>query len=802
LLTIRAMSDGKGYSSRHLEHNDYYAEGERVVGQWQGRGAELLGLAGEVKSEDFEAVRLGLDPQTSEFLRLRHSADRLAADGMKLAQGRSLYDFTFSAPKSVSVMAFVGGDERLAGAHKIAVSEALREMERHAASRVRQDGANENRATGNLVLAVYHHEASRELDPQLHTHAVAANLTYDGAEGRWKALQSSEIYERRAYLTEVYRNALAREVRSLGYGIENRRDAKGRDLGFEIAGVSPELIARFSQRSRQRDAAIAQFTESHGRPPTDNEVAVLVRESRAEKLTEISTAEVRERQRSRVNRAEREQLDSVRPVLPSCERAMEPASASLDYARDHIFERVTVGREYELLTEALRHGRGRIALNELAGAMSMQEASGALLRSGDQVATRESLERERFMIAAVNRGVGGHAALSPLPFVCSDSLRDEQRAAVEFVLRSRDRVIAVSGAAGTGKTATLSEVKRGLLEAWTKVVAIAPTMSAVEELHKVGFKESMTVSRLVQDPRAQSSISGAVVIVDEAGMISSRQMADILQLAERHNSRIVLVGDTKQIQSVEAGDALRVLERESRMKSVSLTQVQRQIKGDYRAAIEELRRSPDRGFLKLDEIGAVHEVAWDERARTVAEAYSASARQSALVVCATHEEIDRVTDSIRGRRRESRELGDSTIVERHVSLNWTNAQKSNPRNFRLGHRLSFHRAVSGIAKNETVEVVRVGDKRIVVKTRSGERALTGRQAKCFDVMEARPIEVAAGDRLLLMANRRDVDFRATNGEIVTVARTNQSGRIELTDDRVLPADYRQFAHGYAVTATP
>ena len=135
-------------------------------------------------------------------------------------------------------------------------------------------------------MAVYHHDTSRELDPQLHTHAVAANLTYDGVEGRWKALQASDIYEQRAYLTEVYRNALAREVRSLGYEIEDRRSSKGKNLGFEIKGVSDELLEKYSQRSEQRDRAIAEFVGSKGRHPSDNEIAVLVRESRADKLVE------------------------------------------------------------------------------------------------------------------------------------------------------------------------------------------------------------------------------------------------------------------------------------------------------------------------------------------------------------------------------------------------------------------------------------------------------------------------------------------------------------------------------------
>src|SRR5207248_5936515 len=144
-----------------------------------------------------------------------------------------------------------------------------------------KDGANENRPTGNLVLAVYHHDTSRELDPQLHTHAVAANLSYDGIEARWKALQASGIYERRAYLTEVYRNALGREVLALGYEIENRRDKKGRDLGFEIRGISDELLTKFSQRSQQRDQAIQKFIGQKGRQPTDKEIAVLIRETRA-----------------------------------------------------------------------------------------------------------------------------------------------------------------------------------------------------------------------------------------------------------------------------------------------------------------------------------------------------------------------------------------------------------------------------------------------------------------------------------------------------------------------------------------
>ena len=800
MLTIRAMSDGKGYSARHLEHNDYYAEGERVTGQWQGRGAELVGLSGDVKAEDFESVRQGLDPNTNEFLRIRHSADRLPADGTTLAQGRSLYDFTISAPKSVSVMATVGGDERLIAAHKTAATEALREMEQHAASRVRQDGANENRATGNLILAVYHHDTSRELDPQIHTHAVAANLTYDGAEGRWKALQASESYDRRAYLTEVYRNALAREVGGLGYAIENRQDAKGRDSGFEIKGVPAELLARFSQRSQQRDKAIDEFVAQEGRSPTNNEVAVWVRESRADKLADISTPEVRKRQAERLTLAETRELQDLRGREHSYDARVSTAEPSLEYAKDHIFERQTVARDHEVLTEALRHGRGNISANELKGVMALQESTGGIVRSGNEVATKESLQREQSMIASVNRGIGSFPQLGSGPFVVSDQLRPEQKAAFEFVLASRDRAVSMSGAAGTGKTATLQGIHRGLTQGGHKVSAVAPTMSAVEELQKVGFASAMTVSRLLQDAQVQSASGESVLIIDEAGMISSRQMADLLRLAEQQNARIVFSGDTKQIQSVEAGDALSILEKESQLKTVSLNQVQRQTKKGYREAIQELRTNPERGFEKLDSIGAVHQVRWDERAQAVAEAYAVSAGRGTLVVCATHDEIERVTEAIRDGRKKTGQLAEAIVVDRHISLNWTTAQKSNPKNFQAGQVLGFHRAVQGIAKNETIKVMGVTDKGIIVHSQRGERTITGKQAKSFDVLEQRPIEIAAGDRLLLTANRRDSGFRATNGEIVTVTKVDGAGRIKLEDGRTLPANFKQFAHGYAVTA--
>ena len=808
MLTIRAMTGGAGYAQKHLEHSDYFDQNRTVQGAWHGRGAELLGLNGTVTHEQFEAVREGLHPETGEFLRPRHSVDRIATDGEVESKARSLYDLTFSAPKSVSVQALVGGDDRLLEAHRHAVNVALQEAERYAGARVRLDGANHDRQTGNLVVAAYTHDCSRQLDPQLHTHAVAANLSYDGVEGRWKALQASGMYDRRAYITEVFRNELAREVRGLGYEIESQRNAMGVDNGFEIKGISKDVLERYSQRSEQRDESIRQFAAEHGRQPTDNEVAVLVRESRPDKLHEISSAEVHRLQVDRISAQELTNLLDLRKL--SIERSQTliperaPAIQSLQHAEEHLFERKTVSKDHELMTEALRHGRGKLDLSDLRGSYEFEVSQGKLLQVGGNVATQTSLERERSMVAVVDHGIHRYPALGGSDhFEPKASLRLEQRHAVETILSSQDFAINLRGAAGTGKTATLQEIDRGLHAAGHEVVAVAPTQSAVEELQKVGFGNSMTISRLLEDQTAQQSLRGNVLIVDEAGMVSGRQMEGLLDMARREGARILFSGDTRQIQSVESSDALRILERESRMTSVSLTGIQRQSNPEYREAIETFRQSPDQGFAKLQDLGAVREVPYMERAQAVADVYRKMAGEpgrTVLVVAPTHEEIGRVTRAIREDLKQRSILGHGETLQRHIPLQWTEAQKKDISNYQPGQVLVFHRASHGIEKHEALTVAGVSGSSIHARNERGEeKSVSLTQARSFSVHERTEIEVAAGDKLLMMGNRKDPGFRATNGELTTV-RSVERGIINLEDGRTVPANYREFTHGYAVTA--
>jgi ATP-dependent exoDNAse (exonuclease V) alpha subunit len=477
--------------------------------------------------------------------------------------------------------------------------------------------------------------------------------------------------------------------------------------------------------------------------------------------------------------------------------------ASLAYSQEHIFERLSVAREHEVLTEALRHGRGNVELSDLQGSLFLERSKGVLISSGDEIATHASLQRERDMIAVVNRGVARYDHLGKgRDFELSGHLRPEQKRAVEAVLDSRDLTVNVRGAAGTGKTATLREIDRGLREAGHEVLAVAPTRSAVDELEKVGFRDAMTVSRLLEAQEPPGALRGSVLIVDEAGMVSGRQMQSLLHLAEDQGARIVFSGDTRQITSVEASDALRILERESGLKSISLTEVQRQTNSVYREAVKTMRHSPEEGFAQLEKLGAIREVSIFDRGQIVAELhreFRAEGRDP-LVVAGTHAEISQLTDAIRQDRKDCGELGASHSFDRYVSLQWTTAQKQELSNYQEGQVLQFHRDTKLAKRHESLEVVRVGPESLVARKETGEEVnISPKQTRAFSVYERQAIEVAPGDSLMLTANRRGPELRATNGELVKVSSLD-GGAIRLEDGRTLPANYHEFTHGYAVTA--
>jgi len=796
MLTNRVLRNGANYAKNHLEQNDYYAEGEKVQGQWFGIGAEKLGLKGPVQLQQFERVRQGLHPETGEKLRQRLSV--LHSKGERDNHARNLYDLTLSAPKSVSMMAILTGDKRLTEAHDRAVAQTLAEIEKQAATRVRAKDQNEDRITGNLVAACYRHDTSRRLDPQLHTHCAVANMTFDEDEQKWKALQAGGIYARTTFFTEVYRNILAQEVEALGYKTENRKN------GFEIKGVPQFLIDRYSQGSKEREAAVAAFIEKYGVEPTNNEIAVLVRDTRPDKLIHISTAEVRKQQLDRLTTRDWNTLAQVREQADlnrkSPAKTIDAATA-LQQGLDHVFERVSVAPDYVVLAAALKFGRGQVQLGDLTRAMSERQGRDEIIRHGDDVATHASLEREKEMVETVRKGRNKHERMGKetKEFNRGD-LDPEQNRVVDFVLDSRDFAVNIEGAAGAGKTKTLRALARGLQAGGRLMAAIAPTESAVKALKKEGFQNAQTIEGLLQNKEAHPLLSGRAIVVDEAGMVSGRQMIELIRLAQRFDARIIFAGDTKQLQSVEACDSMRILLKEKAIASKGLRKVHRQETKEYKDAIRALRIKPEKGFDRLEKMGAIEQADLFDRPEKVAEAYRA-AQGSVLVVCPTHEEIRRVTRAIRADLIRDNKLGPETKLDRLEPLNWTDAEKRDVRNFQPGHVLVFHKGTKDAHKYEAFTVTAQEGQLIHARSAQGrDVVLTKKQAKCFGVFTKQEIAVAPGDWLTIQSNLRDGPYQFTNGERVKVASINEQGGIVLDDKRTMPHNFKQFAHGYAVTA--
>ena len=780
------LADAEGYFDEHLAQNDYYAAGEIRPGQWIGAGAERLGLNNAVTRDQFHALCENQNPNDGKRLTLRQE---------KTNQRRVFYDFTCSAPKSVSVLAVTMDDDRLVSAHEEATRIAFRELENFAATRVRKQGNQRDRTTGNLVAAAFTHTSSRALDPLLHTHLTVLNATFDETEKRWKALQAGGMYDAIRYGTAVYRNELAKRVQQIGYRI---RPAKH---GFEIEGVSDAVLKRFSKRSQQRDAVVRELEQKLGRKLSNNAIALAVHQSRAKKIRGISTAEVREQQLAQLQPDELQALQklttSVQPVRQV--RRFEPENQALNYAVAHVFERKSVVPEHELLGVALAQHPGELDLTALKQAAKY---SAQLVKTERGLSTPQILATELDLIQTVNAACDVVAPIHPT-YKPADWLGEDQQRAIYHVLRTHDRITGLRGLAGTGKTTALRELVAACAEAKIEPLFCAPTAAATDVLRKEGFEAKTLQSLLLTKPKLDER---RLVVMDEAGAVGIDDMKRLFDLAR--DARVVLSGDTGQHASVVRGDALRILEQHSNFQSGQLTRIRRQRKAEYRKAVElAAQKRPLEAFAQLERIGAITEVLADGHQANglydqAAQSYIKALEQnrSVLLVAPTWAEIEAVTEKVRAAMKTSGRLtGEEKEFQVFDSLSWTEAQKQDARQYHPGMAIRFHRRKDDFSKDETVAVVAVENDSIKVQRADGSENLfpLGAGCACFDVGEKRKLKIAAGDKLLLQANT--VGKRFINSELVEV-RTIQGDSVVLADGRVIPQNYRTFTHGYAVTS--
>jgi conjugative relaxase-like TrwC/TraI family protein len=826
--------------------DDYYAK-EGAAAEWQGRGAELLGLAGPVDRDRFKELLAG---RIGQVLRVSRGSTR---DDMKERIG---IDLTFSAPKSVSVQALVSGDGRVVQAHDRAVNAALRIAEEKAMARQKVHGKAQVERTSNLIIAKFRHETSRERDPQLHTHAVVMNLT-KRADGEWRALKNDEIVKSVKALGAIYRAELAAELQRLGYQIRHERGGM-----FELAHISRAQLAEFSRRAAQ----IEKGLEAQGltrEQATGDQKQMVALQTRARKGATDREAVFRDwHDRAReigIDFQRREWKGEALTQSPvpgqSFQQTGETAAArAVRYAVDHLTERQAVVFERELVDVAMKHGLGAVQIRDVEREIRRQTKGGFLIRetpiyrpasersnetdqtrngwtrllvakgltreaARDRVnsairdgrllavesrfTTQTALEREK-RILQIERD--GRDKVTPV--MQADRARGRlegtdlnpgQREAAGLMASTSNRVVAVQGFAGTGKSHMLDSTRALIEPEGYQVRALAPYGSQVRALRELGMPANTLASFL----RARDKgIDGRTVLVlDEAGVVPTRLMEQVLKIAEAAGARVVLLGDIAQTKAIEAGRPFDQLQSAG-MTTAKMEEIQRQSDPLLRAAVELAARG--KTSPSLEKIAAVMEIPdGPQRRAKVVEDYMALSpveQEATLIVSGTNEarrDINRSVREASGLAGQGFEF--STLIRRDS----TQAERRFSKNYEIGDVIQPEQDYkSGLQRGEIYIVVDTGPGNRLTVTDKDERKITFSPAQHTKISVYQPerAELSVGDTVRVTRNNAALDL--ANGERFKVAAvepgkvTLEAGgrRVELQADKPLHLD-----HAYATT---
>jgi len=685
MLRVIASRNAKEYFAESLKREDYYSEGQEVSGDWNGLAAERLGLSGAVTTAAFESLCDNQKPGTDERLTQRNKSNRTVG-----------YDFNFHCPKSVSVAYEFTQDERILGAFKISVNQTMREIESEIKTRVRKQGANENRTTGNMVWAEFVHFTARPVngvpDPHLHAHCYAFNTTWDDAEKKWKAGQFRDLKADAPYFEAAFHARFSRQLAELGYRIE--RTAKG----WELAGVPQRVLDEFSKRTEQivQKAKELGITSAKGK----DGLAALTRERKQKELTK---PELRELWNARVTPEERQKIQGVHNEIIAVPRVS--AMKAMDFAMQHCYERASIVTDKELLRHALRFGMGDVDVAQTKRQLLRDELIKETVDGRQWLTTKDVLAEEKRLIDFVADGKGKFKPFGSGKYQFQNQkLSDEQRNAVRHVLQSTERVTAIRGGAGTGKTTMMKEAVAAIESGGAKVFTFAPSAEASRGVLRsdAGFANAETVEALLQNEKLQAQVRGQVIWIDEAGLLSVRTLARVADLAETENCRIILSGDTAQHRAVERGDALRLLEQHANLQAAELTQIRRQKADAHKAVVADLRAGNlENAFKRLDRLGMLREMDADQRHEALATDYTAAVSEgkSALVISPTHAEGERVTREIRAKLKAARKLAaDEYEFIQLKNLQWTEAQRGDARNYQAGQVVQFHQNLAGFRR--------------------------------------------------------------------------------------------------------
>ena len=772
---------------------------------------------GEVQEEHFQRLANGQHPLTEEQL-VRHQTPReyvnARGETVSTMEHRAAWDATFSAPKSVSLTALVGGDEAVRQAHRDSVKVALNEMEKFVQARM--GGNHLPETTGKWVATTFEHDSARPVNgyaaPQLHTHAVFFNLT-ETKNGEARALQPHELYRSQQYATAIYRSELALRFKGQGYEIE-----RGKSGQPEIAGYTREYLAASSPRSQQ----IQAYLEQQGVKGA-GAAQIAAHQTRDDKLPGIAHAEM---QRMHKEMAERfgNQPEQVVQAAHSNEverdvPSRQPLESALTYAQDKNLERHAVTDERDLMRDALKRSMGEAGFGDVRERFEKRIESGSLIEvEGKSPAraftTEKMIQYERDNVSEMRKGQGQHGVL--VNFETWQSVQQNhthlsasQRTAVEQTLATQDKIVGLEGVAGAGKTTSLSAIREAAEREGYQVIGLAPTSRAAHKLAESGI-ESHTLQRQLIRNEPPTDGQKRIFVIDESSLASTKQMNEFFH--RLHTSdRVLLVGDTRQHEAVEAGRPYKQLQ-EAGMQTARLGEIVRQKDPSLKAAVEQLARGDVfGGVASLDQQGRVHEIVnHQERMSAIAREYSRHP-EGTLVISPDNESRRELNSLI---HRELQNGGDVNKDEHKLRVlesrqEMTGADRQWAGQYEPGDVLRYSRGsrTEGIAPGEYARVIGVDPKenRITIEreNRSARKPTIRDASQGVSVHREAEREFSNGDRVQFTAPSREL--HVANRDLGTVEHVNSQGdlRIRMDSGQEVRFNVREHPHldyGYAVTS--
>ncbi|MEO0397208.1 MAG: MobF family relaxase [Cyanobacteria bacterium P01_A01_bin.137] len=779
-------------AAHYYSKEDYNSQEEGVSpSRWLGNGAKTLNLSGDVDTDTFQQLLRGQAPEGQNLFSRKVNIDKR----------RAATDFTFSAPKSVSIAALVQQDKRVVKAHHQAVAKALSVLEeRYAQTRISTETGRQRIKTGNLITAVFAHGTSREVEPQLHSHCVVLNAT-QLPDGRWFSFSNEQAIANKKLLGQLYQNELAHLLKQQGYDIEPKAHGQ-----FELKGYVPELLKAFSTRRKQILFLLEEW-ESEGKKPTASNGKEIQSEMLLREAANLKTR----KNKPKVTSAERllkgwkafvqlkgfelpelpELLGEEVAIAPALTRQSKPtqnakAVSNLRPAIQHCGERDAVFRQTHLERFVFEHHLGEQSWEELEGAIATNPE---LIKVEEQkFTTQAAINLELNTIRLMQQGRENVEPLAfPESLVSDSTLTQEQKQAIHLTCTTPDQFIAWQGSAGSGKTYALNTLKQITQEQGYQVRGFAPSAEAAHGLGQALDIQTETVAALLASQNRATA--KAIWIVDEAGLLSMKDARSLLTRATVEHARVILVGDTKQLSAVEAGNPFKSLQAGG-ITTAYLDETLRQQQQELKTAVQLIAQSKMvQGIDTLDAAGCIREVEnADLRRKQLAQDYlvlSPEERKQTLILAGTNQGRLALTQTLRTELQAEGSLGqDAFTVMGLRQKNITRSQAGYVTVYQPGDVLvpTQDYKKQGLIKGQQYTVISIDreNHRLLVETPNGHvMGVDPGRCPLKSVYVGQEFQVAPGDQLRWTKNDRT--HKRRNGQRFTIQQITPDGIAQIID---------------------